>query len=112
VSAEPLPEVETWVAPTDEPEPAWLLAQLAARGVRSLLIEGGPTVNAAFLAAGAVDELYWTIGPRVVAADALQMIASLPSPHDPVPARLLSVHRAGSELYLRYHIGEGAMEPP
>jgi riboflavin biosynthesis pyrimidine reductase len=109
-TGEPLPEVETWVAPTDEPEPAWLLAQLAARGVRSLLIEGGPTVNAAFLAAGAVDELYWTIGSRLVAADALQMIASLPSPHEPVPARLLSVHRAGSELYLRYRIGEGAVE--
>jgi hypothetical protein len=38
------------------------------------------------------------------------MIASLPSPHEPVPARLLSVHRAGSELYLRYRIGEAGME--
>ena len=105
---EPLPEVETWVAPSDEPEPDWLLAQLAARGVRSLLIEGGPTVNGAFLAAGAVDELYWTIGARVVAADALPMIASLPSAHEPIPVRLVSAHRAGDELYLRYRIGEEA----
>lgn len=102
---EPLPEVETWVAPTEEPEPAWVLDLLAARGMRSLLIEGGPTVNAAFLAAGAVDELYWTIGPRVVAADGLQMIGSLAAVHEPVPARLVSAHRAGDELYLRYRIG-------
>jgi len=107
-AGEPLPEVETWVAPTDEPEPAWLLGRLAARGVESLLIEGGPTVNAAFLAAGAVDELYWTIGARVVAADALPMIASLPSAHEPIPATLVSAHRAGDELYLRYRIGEEA----
>jgi riboflavin biosynthesis pyrimidine reductase len=100
-----LPGVETWVAPTDEPDPAWILERLAARGVRSLLIEGGPTVNAAFLAAGSVDELYWTIGSSLVAADALPMIASLPSAHEPVPARLVSAHRAGDELYLRYRIG-------
>jgi 5-amino-6-(5-phosphoribosylamino)uracil reductase len=108
VTDERLPEVETWVAPTDEPEPDWLLRELAARGIRSLLIEGGPTVNAAFLAAGAVDELYWTIGARVVAADALPMIASLPSAHEPMPASLVSAHRAGDELYLRYRIGAGA----
>ena len=107
-SAEPLPEVETWVAPTDEPEPGWILARLAERGNRSLLIEGGPTVNAAFLAAGAVDELYWTIGAQVVAADALPMIASLPSAHEPLPARLVSAHRAGDELYLRYRIGQAS----
>jgi len=103
-SEEPLPEVETWVAPDDEPQPDWLLARLGARGIRSLLIEGGPTVNSAFLAAGAVDELYWTIGARIVAADALPMIASLPAAHDPIPAALVTAHRAGDELYLRYRI--------
>jgi riboflavin biosynthesis pyrimidine reductase len=107
-AGEVLPHVETWVAPTVEPEPAWLLGRLAARGVRSLLIEGGPTVNAAFLAAGAVDELYWTVGARVVAADALPMIASLPWAHEPISASLVSVHRAGDELYLRYRLGKAA----
>jgi riboflavin biosynthesis pyrimidine reductase len=103
---QPLPEVETWVAPTDVPQPDWLLAQLAERGVRSLLIEGGPTVNAAFLAARTVDELYWTIGARLVAADSLPMIASLPSAHDPIQAQLVTAHRAGDELYLRYRFGQ------
>ena len=53
----PLDGKVPWVAPTDEPEPSWLLERLADRGVRSLLIEGGATINAAFLADGAVDEL-------------------------------------------------------
>jgi riboflavin biosynthesis pyrimidine reductase len=107
-AAAPLPHVETWVAPTPQPEPGWILARLAERGVRSVLIEGGPTVNAAFLAAAMMDELYWTVGPRVVATDALPMIASLDEPHPPTEARLVSAHRAGDELLLRYRLRGGS----
>jgi riboflavin biosynthesis pyrimidine reductase len=103
---EPLAGVETWVAPTEMPAPTWLLDQLASRGVGSLLIEGGPTINAAFLAAGAVDELYWTIGPKVVAADGLTMIASVPGEHAPRAAALVSAHRSGDELFLRYRFAD------
>jgi riboflavin biosynthesis pyrimidine reductase len=103
---EPLRGVETWVAPTAVPQPAWLLQRLASLGLRSLLIEGGPTVNSAFLAAAAFDELYWTIGARLVAADALPMIASLPDGNSPRPARLVSAHRSGDELFLRYRFVE------
>jgi 5-amino-6-(5-phosphoribosylamino)uracil reductase len=102
---QPLPGMETWVAPTEEPEPAWLLQRLAADGVRSLLLEGGPTLNSAFLSAGLLDELYWTIGPRVLANDALPMIAPVEIP--PVEARLVSAHRHGSELFLRYRLASG-----
>jgi riboflavin biosynthesis pyrimidine reductase len=101
----PLRGVETWVAPTAVPQPGWLLQRLASLGVRSLLIEGGPTVNSAFLAAGAFDELYWTVGARLVAAEALPMIASLPEGGPPRPARLVSAHRSGDELFLRYRFG-------
>jgi riboflavin biosynthesis pyrimidine reductase len=99
---EPLRGVEIWVAPTAVPQPGWLLQRLASLGVRSLLIEGGPTVNSAFLAADAFDELYWTVGARLVAAEALPMIASLPDLHPPRPAQLVSAHRSGDELFLRY----------
>ncbi|HEX2194171.1 MAG TPA: RibD family protein [Candidatus Limnocylindria bacterium] len=99
----PLSGVETWVAPTDVPEPSWLLERLAAAGVGSLLLEGGPTLNAAFLGAGLLDEVLWTIGSRVVGAEGLPMIA--PADLQPVPARLLSVHRHGDELFLRYRLG-------
>ncbi|MDP9269567.1 MAG: dihydrofolate reductase family protein [Chloroflexota bacterium] len=93
------------VAPTDRPEPAWVLAQLVARGIGSLLLEGGPTTNAAFLAAGCLDELYWTLGARVLATDALPMIAPLadsPFAVTPREAGLVSVHRSEDELFLRY----------
>jgi 5-amino-6-(5-phosphoribosylamino)uracil reductase len=101
----PLSGVETWVAPTDEPQPAWLLERLAAAGVGSLLLEGGPTLNAAFLRAGLLDEVLWTIGPRLVAGDALSMIA--PAGLDaPVELNLVSIHRHADELYLRYRLAE------
>jgi riboflavin biosynthesis pyrimidine reductase len=104
--ASPMPAgIEVIVAPTDRPEPAWVLARLATRGIGSLLLEGGPTTNAAFLAAGCLDELYWTLGARVLATDALPMIAALPdSPFTITPreASLVSVHRSEDELFLRY----------
>jgi riboflavin biosynthesis pyrimidine reductase len=100
---EPLPGVETWVAPDEEPQPAWLLDRLAAAGVESLLLEGGPTLNAAFLAAGLLDELLWTIGPRLVANEAKPMVAPADLPV-PIEARLVSLHRHGDELYLRYRL--------
>jgi 5-amino-6-(5-phosphoribosylamino)uracil reductase len=95
--------VETWVAPDEEPQPAWLLDRLAAAGVESLLLEGGPTLNAAFLAAGLLDELLWTIGPRLVANEAKPMVAPADLPA-PIEARLVSLHRHGDELYLRYRL--------
>jgi riboflavin biosynthesis pyrimidine reductase len=102
------PGTEVLTAPTERPEPEWVLAQLAERGIRSLLLEGGPTTNAAFLAAGAFDELYWTIGARLLGTDALPMIAPIPnSPRADAPreAQLVSVHRSGDELFLRYRFG-------
>jgi 5-amino-6-(5-phosphoribosylamino)uracil reductase len=102
----PLPSgTEVLVGPTQRPQPGWVLEQLAARGIGSLLLEGGPTTNAAFLAAGCLDELYWTLGARVLATDALPMIASLsdsPFATSPREARLVSVHRSKDELFLRY----------
>jgi riboflavin biosynthesis pyrimidine reductase len=100
--------VEVWTAPAPNPEPAWLLARLAERGVRTLLIEGGPTVNSSFLAADALDELYWTVGPRLVAADGRQIVASLPERHPPRVGSLVSAHRSGNELFLRYRFTGGA----
>jgi riboflavin biosynthesis pyrimidine reductase len=101
----PLP-VETWVAPTELPEAPWLLERLTAAGVRSLLLEGGPTTNASFLAADALDEAFWTIDASLVGSDALPMIAPVPNGSPwadaPRPGRLVSVHRSGEELFLRY----------
>lgn len=105
----PLPgSTEVIVAPSLRPDPAWVLERLAERGIGSLLLEGGPTTNAAFLVAGCLDELYWTLGARVLATDALPMIAALaesPFAVTPREARLVSVHRSEDELFLRYRFG-------
>ncbi len=100
------PGTEILRAPTGRPEPAWVLAQLATRGIRSLLLEGGPHLNAAFLAAGLIDEVYWTVGPLLLGTDALRMVAPVPggSPYEAAPrrGRLVSVLRHQDELFLRY----------
>lgn len=90
-------------APDARPAPAWVLERLADRGIGSLLLEGGPHLNAAFMAAGLIDEVYWTVAPQLHGTDALPMIARLPGvTASPRSARLVSVLRHEDELFLRY----------
>jgi diaminohydroxyphosphoribosylaminopyrimidine deaminase/5-amino-6-(5-phosphoribosylamino)uracil reductase len=44
-----------------------VLALLSQRGVRTLLVEGGPTVQASFLRAGLVDEASVYVAPKLIA---------------------------------------------
>ena len=100
------PGTELIHAPTPRPEPGWILERLGERGIRSLLLEGGPHLNASFLAAGLIDELCWTIGASLMGTDALQMIAPLDGGEALAsqPMRLESVMRHDDELFLRYRI--------
>ena len=50
------------------PVPAALLAELFDRGVRRVLLEGGPTLAAAFLRAGLVDEVVVYLAPKLLGA--------------------------------------------
>ena len=109
VAAAGVDNVELLRATADDPEPDWILDGLAERGITCLLLEGGPTVNAAFLAAGALDEVFWTVGASLIGSDGLPMIAPISggSPWADHPRRgsLVSVHRNGDELFLRYRFG-------
>lgn len=90
-------------APDRRPEPAWVLDRLAERGIGSLLLEGGPHLNAAFLAAGLIDEVYWTVAPQLHGTDALPMIAPATDVASvPRIGHLASVLRHEDELFLRY----------
>lgn len=89
-------------APDELPAPRWVLEQLAARGIGSLLLEGGPHLNASFLAEDLIDEVYWTIGANLLGTDALRMIAPLPGERELRRGRLLQVLRHDDELFLRY----------
>lgn len=98
-------------APDERPAPDWVLARLAERGIRSFLLEGGPHVNAGFLEAGLIDELYWTVGAQLLATDALPMIARIgggsPYARQPRRGHLVSVLRHDDELFLRYRFDAG-----
>jgi diaminohydroxyphosphoribosylaminopyrimidine deaminase/5-amino-6-(5-phosphoribosylamino)uracil reductase len=47
-------------------DPAEVLDSLSRREVRHLLLEGGPRLAAAFLAAGAVDQVVWYAAPLLL----------------------------------------------
>lgn len=49
-------------------DPAVVLAELHGREVRHVLVEGGPTLAAAFLAAGLVDEVHAYVAPVLLGA--------------------------------------------
>ena len=57
------------------------LGALGAEGVQSLLLEGGPTLAAAFLEAGLVDKLLVFVAPRL-SGEGEGMVAGLPRPLD------------------------------
>lgn len=95
-------------APDPRPSARWVLDQLAQRGVSTVLIEGGPHLNAAFVAERLVDELYWTIGPHLIGSHALPMVAPFaPDDAEPWRGRLTSVMRHEDELLLRYRFPGG-----
>ena len=54
--------------PTESP--AEVLAELAARDVQHVLLEGGPTLAAAFVRAGLVDRVAWYLAPALLGAGA------------------------------------------
>ena len=78
-----------------------LLVELGSRGLRRVLCEGGPTLNASLLAADLVDELFVTVTPVAVGGEAPR-IALGPGPGTPRVLRLRSVHEHEGELLLRY----------
>lgn len=90
-----------------EPTPDAVLADLRARGVAALLCEGGPTLNRALLAAGAVDELFLTLAPVLVGEAGAPRIVEGPDLDAPVGLELAWVLADGDELYLRYRVARG-----
>jgi riboflavin biosynthesis pyrimidine reductase len=82
------------------------LARLGERhGVRSLLLEGGPTLLAAVVAAGALDELFLTLAPKLVGGDGEIGILEGAAPPVPLELSLRSAMADGSFLFLRYAAG-------
>ena len=103
-------EVAGYDGPGSDLPIAWILEQLKARGVQSLLVEAGGDLLFQFLAAQALTELYVTLCPKVIGgqntpslADGegflLQQIPSL---------SLISAQQQGDELFLHYKVKPAA----
>lgn len=86
-----------------------LLARLAARGVVSLLVEGGAEVHAGFLAERLADRLVLFLAPRVVGGDGLSWSAALGTRRMADALRLLDVEvrRAGADLVVSGRLAHG-----
>jgi len=84
--------------------PAAALADLHARGVRTLLSEGGPTLFRGLLADGLVDELFLTLSPLITGDDDETGIVAGGRLPEIARFSLVSVHQVGDELFLRYAI--------
>ena len=78
------------------------LAALGREGVRSLLLEGGPTLAAAFLADDLVDKLLVFVAPTLAGAGA-GPVASLPRP---LALRRLSCEQVGEDVLLTAYVHE------
>jgi diaminohydroxyphosphoribosylaminopyrimidine deaminase / 5-amino-6-(5-phosphoribosylamino)uracil reductase len=78
------------------------LAALAGEGVRSLLLEGGPTLAGAFLAAGLVDKLMVFTAPAVSGAGPVAFGAL----QEPLALRHGSVERIGDDVLLTAYLRE------
>ncbi len=81
-----------------------LLAWLSARGIQTLLCEGGGNLCAQLFAARAVDQLHVTLVPRILGGTRAPTLADGPGfAPDQIPdPQLTSLERVGDELYLRY----------
>lgn len=82
-------------------DPERLRGTLAARGLRRLLTEGGPTLLTELVAAGALDELCLTLAPRIVAGDAPRVVTG-PWLAVPQELTLQSVLEQDGFLFTRY----------
>jgi riboflavin biosynthesis pyrimidine reductase len=76
------------------------LGALAERGARSVLAEGGPSLNSQLATAGLLDELCLTVSPLLV-GDGAQRILSGAGPTVPIPLQLCSLCEDDDFLFLR-----------
>ena len=90
-----------------------VLADLAARGVRRLLVEGGASLLSQFLAGGLADELHLVVAPFFVGDPAAPRFAPPGHyPHRPSwPMTLAGTRRLDDVVLLHYLLGPAAGPP-
>jgi diaminohydroxyphosphoribosylaminopyrimidine deaminase/5-amino-6-(5-phosphoribosylamino)uracil reductase len=79
------------------------LRKLAAEGVQSLLLEGGPTLAASFFAAGLVDKVLVFVAPMLAGEGIAGLAGSLPRP---LPLTRLEAEQVGDDVLLSAYVRE------
>lgn len=80
-----------------------LLARLRAEhGVRSVLCEGGPTLNSHLLAAGAVDELFHCTSAQILGGGGEPAMVEGRALLEPAKAELVWLHEGEGDLFARW----------
>ena len=103
-----LADVATVVDAGPAPRMTPITADLAARGVRRLLVEGGQTVHTQFLTSGLADELHVVVAPFFVGDSRAPRVVGdgdFPWNRDR-RARLADVCRLGDVVLLRYALSD------
>jgi riboflavin-specific deaminase-like protein len=82
-----------------------LMARLRERhGVRSVLCEGGPTLNSHLLSAGVVDELWLTLNPKLAGGAAALTIVAGRELVEPLELEPISIAEGGGDLFTRWRV--------
>ncbi len=101
----------------DDYAPGTILALLRRDyGIRSALLEGGPQIVGAFLAAGVIDTCFLTIAPQFAGRSEAMPRPSLVAGQAFAPAtapwgQLVSLKRGGDLLFTRYRLGPEVRKP-
>jgi diaminohydroxyphosphoribosylaminopyrimidine deaminase/5-amino-6-(5-phosphoribosylamino)uracil reductase len=86
------------------------LAGLAARGVASVVCEGGGTLNRALLESGLIDRLHLLLIPAVLAASSINLFEG-GTTNELTELRLEAAEPIDNFVYLRYQVTEAAPRP-
>jgi riboflavin-specific deaminase-like protein len=73
-------------------------------GIRSVLCEGGPTLNSYLFAAGLVDELFLTLNPKAVGGAAALTIVAGRELVEPAELALVSLAEGDGDLFTRWRV--------
>jgi riboflavin-specific deaminase-like protein len=89
-----------------------LMARLREEhGIRSILCEGGPTLNSHLLAAGRVDELFLSLHPKLVGGAAALTIVAGRELVEPAELEAISIAMGGGDLFTRWRLLQKALHP-
>jgi diaminohydroxyphosphoribosylaminopyrimidine deaminase/5-amino-6-(5-phosphoribosylamino)uracil reductase len=78
-----------------------ILAELYARGLRSVYVEGGPTLASAFIEAGVVDRFYVFLAPTILGGSRLAITdVGVGSLAERVDLDIVAVERVGADLFV------------